>query len=83
MFKCFQTGNMLRFNQSLKKKKPQRSIILNDVQNEYLTSAQREYIMDFTKPKSDTRCIVYYKGTQNKYGSAPKVYEWQKAALQA
>lgn len=35
------------------------------------------------KPKSDTRCIVYYKGTQNKYESAPKVYELQNAALQA
>lgn len=22
--------------------------------------------MDFMKPKSETRCIVYYKGTQNR-----------------
>lgn len=35
------------------------------------------------KPKSETRCIVYYKGTQNKYESALKVYELQNAALQA
>lgn len=35
------------------------------------------------KPKSDTRCIVYYKGTQNKYVSALKLYELQTAALQA
>lgn len=35
------------------------------------------------KPKSDTRCIVYYKGMQNKYESALKVYGLQYAALQA
>lgn len=45
--------------------------------SEYLPSAQREYIMDFIKPKSDTRCIVYYKGTQSKYENALQVYESQ------
>lgn len=39
--------------------------------------------MDFMKPKPDTRCIVYYKGTQNKYDSTLKVYGLQTAALQA
>lgn len=40
------------------------------MEKEYLTSAQRGYIMDFIKPKSESRCIVYYKGTQNKYCNA-------------
>lgn len=39
--------------------------------------------MEFMKPKSETSCIVYFKGTQSKYESALNVYELQNAALQA
>lgn len=81
MFKCFQTGNILRFNQNKTRGLLYKMTVF--MQNEYLTSAQREYIMDFMKPKSDTRCrpIVYYKGTQNKYESALKVYERSTTGL--
>lgn len=51
------------------------------MENEYLTSAQREYIMDFMKPKSESRCIVYYKGTQNKYDSALWIAERSTTGL--
>lgn len=39
--------------------------------------------MDFMTPKPNTRYLVYYKGTQNKYESALKVCELQTAALKA